>query len=256
MQCKAEGCEQSAKYKSVCLCQKHYFRLRRNGDLEIHRQPARQRIEDEYGYQYLHAPDHPLCRKGQIYVSEQRIVLFEVIGNGPMKCEMCGTSMTWDTCQADHIDQNPRNNEPENLRPLCRRCNVWRSMPPASERMKNAVVLTFDGESKTSHEWSRDPRVSITSTTIRRRKRLGMTDEQALFGKKITHNGNKRKPYKPKTSAKHERSNAVAITVNGTTKTAAEWSRHQGVSVTAEGLVWRIRNGWDPERAVFQKKRK
>lgn len=150
---------------------------------------AKPRIEDERGYQFLHAPNHPLLNKGQIYVAEQRIVLYAKIGPGPMSCSICGCALTWKTCQADHIDENPRNNDPSNIRPLCRRCNVWRSMPPAAVRMKNAVVLTFQGESKTANEWARDPRVHVSGSAIKRRKRAGMTDEQALFAAKVTHNG-------------------------------------------------------------------
>lgn len=91
MKCKAEGCNLDAAYKAICLCQKHYFRFRRNGDLAIHRKKAKHRIEDKRGYQFIHAPRHPLCRKGQIYVAEHRLVLYAAIGSDPMKCEICGT---------------------------------------------------------------------------------------------------------------------------------------------------------------------
>lgn len=256
MECKVEGCCMKATYISAQLCQKHYFRMRRNGTADIVRKAARPRIEDERGYQFIHAPQHPLRAKGQIYVAEQRIVLYEAIGPGPMQCAICGVTMTWKTCQADHIDENPRNNDISNLRPLCRRCNTWRSMPPAVVRMKRAIAITFDGETKTAHEWSRDPRVTVSGSAILRRKRIGMSDEDALFAQKITHNGKPRVDKRPrKTSAKYERANAVAVTVNGVTRTAAEWTRQPGVTVGARGLIWRIRHGWEPERAVYQKSR-
>lgn len=188
MNCCVEGCDREADYKADKLCQKHYFRRRRNGGFHV--RTAKPRIEDHKGYQYLHRPGHPLAAKGQIYVSEQRVVLYEALGPGPMSCALCGCGLTWKTCQADHIDENPRNNERSNLRPLCRPCNVWRNMPPAFERVRNAVVLTYDGETKTAHEWSRDARVSIAGKTIRNRKRAGMSDFECLFGAKKTHNGN------------------------------------------------------------------
>ncbi len=255
MQCKVEGCDREARYKAAELCQMHYFRIRRNGDARLHKPAARERYEDEKGYQYIYAPNHPLTPVGQWYLAEQRAVLYEAIGPGPMRCCLCGVEMTWESCQADHIDENPRNNSKANLRPLCRRCNVWRSMPPAAQRVKGAVILTIDGDTKTAQEWARDPRVHVSGGTIRRRKRAGMTDEQALFGAKVTHNGNLPKPEPRKTQFKHQRKNAVAITIDCVTMTAAEWAREPGVTVSEAGIIWRIRNGWEPRKAVFQKGR-
>jgi hypothetical protein len=189
MQCRVDGCGLDADYKAAQLCQKHYFRQWRNGTTDIVRKPGRPRFEDERGYQFVHAPKHPLCSKGQIYVAEHRAVLYEAIGPGPMCCELCGKGLTWDTVDVDHIDENPRNNARANLRPLCLRCNTWRSMPPAYKRIKNAIAITFDGETKTPYEWARDSRVSVSGGQIRNRKKAGMSDEEALFGPKRTHNG-------------------------------------------------------------------
>lgn len=191
MQCKVEGCAGAAHYKAAQLCAMHYHRQRRRGSFDV--KQARPRYEDEHGYQFVRSPGHPLCAKGQSYVAEQRLVLYAAIGPGPMQCDLCGCALTWKTCQADHIDENPRNNDRDNLRPLCRRCNVWRSMPPAHARIPNATVLTWAGETKTAFEWSKDVRVSLSAGAIRARKRKGMSDEDCLFAPKITHNG---KPFK------------------------------------------------------------
>jgi hypothetical protein len=71
-------------------------------------------------------------------------------------------------------------------------------MPPAHKRIRNAIAITFDGETKTPHEWSKDPRVSVSGSQIRLRKKAGMSDEQALFAPKKTHNGRHSAAYKAK----------------------------------------------------------
>lgn len=48
-------------------------------------------------------------------------------------------------------------------------------------------LLTFNGETKTATDWQRDPRTKVSYATILRRKRSGMTDEEALFSPKKTH---------------------------------------------------------------------
>lgn len=252
MLCRVEGCTNKARYKKDPLCQTHYHRKWRNGDLDVHRKKAVERYERNKGYQYIYMPSHPLTAKGQLYVPEHRVVLYSVIGDKKMNCAICGCDLNWNSCHVDHIDENPRNNSAENLRPTCLRCNVWRSMPPAHVRMKSAHAVTFDGETKTPSEWARDPRVSVSGSTIIRRICSGMSDEDALFGKKATHNGNKIKPSRRKTAFAHERKNSISLTIDGVTLTAAEWSRDPKCSVTDGAIRLRVASGWNDRDAVFK----
>ena len=77
-----------------------------------------------------------------------------------------------------------------------------------------------------------------------------MSDSEALFGRKMTHNGRKPLPSPRKTNHKYERSH-IAITIEGFTLTASEWSREPGVTVSVSSIVNRIREGLDPISEVF-----
>lgn len=254
MLCCVDGCNRDAHYKKAVLCQKHYFRQWRYGTTDLMKS-RKERQENPKGYQWIYRPDHPLRHKTSGYVAEHRAVLYAEYGEGPLACELCAKALTWKTCHVDHIDEDVRNNERSNLRPTCSGCNTWRSMPAPAE-WNRTHVIEFEGKRLTPAEWARDPRVQVCGHQIVARKKAGMTDEQALFSPKVTHNGRPAVDRRPrKTSQKHERANAVAITVGDVTRTAAEWARQPGVTVGASGLVWRIRHGWAPEKAVFQKGR-
>lgn len=83
------------------------------------------------GYRYLYGRyDHPLSKKGQ--VAEHRAVLYDNIGAGPHFCYWgCGKTLEWggkSGIQADHLDGDPLNNDPENLVPSCGPCNTKRAL--------------------------------------------------------------------------------------------------------------------------------
>jgi hypothetical protein len=196
-------------------------------------------------------PDHPLADStGQVW--EHRKIVYDRIGDVVPPCELCGKPLTWKIAHIDHIDEDPSNNDSKNLRPLCSPCNTRRGERIARHLYKNHHAITYDGETKTPSEWARDPRVKIAGHTIMVRKRRGMSDYDALFGEKKTHNGKitvDKRP--PKTQFKHQRSNAIALTINGVTQTAQEWSRDPGCTVCDATIRMRFRQGWDHERAVF-----
>jgi 5-methylcytosine-specific restriction endonuclease McrA len=74
-------------------------------------------------------PDHPL-RVNAVAVPEHRVILWNRYGPGTHSCHRCGKSVTWfgrpasELIVTDHLDQNSKNNDPENLAISCQRCNT------------------------------------------------------------------------------------------------------------------------------------
>ena len=87
----------------------------------------------------------------------------------------------------DHIDEDKSNNHIGNLRPLCNACNVSRTKKIYHE-FKKCLAITYDGLTDTPEAWSRDSRVKVSGACIRHRKSKGMSDYDALFLPKKTHN--------------------------------------------------------------------
>jgi len=202
------------------------------------------RRQDPRGYWQVYLPEHPLVDSTG-HVWEHRKVAYERYGEALPPCELCGKLVTWKNVHIDHEDEDPSNNASTNLRPLCRGCNVSRPMRAKS------IYLTVDGVTKNAMAWSKDPKVNISYATILKRKAAGKSDFDVLFGEKATHNGKKPVPAPRKTNFKHERSNAVALTINGVTKTATEWSREPGCTVTDGAIRFRVRQGWPHDKAIF-----
>lgn len=240
MKCKVEDCGRDARYKADQLCQKHYFRVRRNGTLGLVKK-ARPRFLNPDGYALVHAPGHPLAQPNH-YVFEHRKIVYDLIGEIVPDCELCGKPLTWKNAVVDHIDRDITNNSPTNLRPLCNPCNGWRDTLPAHEYAHNHSI-TFDGKTDTPEGWSRDPRVNVAGRTIILRKIAGMSDYDALFSPKITHNG-KLPPPRPPAPPKHTRRNAVNISIDGVLKTSMEWSRDPKCQVSDATLRNRVKAGW------------
>lgn len=247
-QCSASGCDRPAQYRSACLCQKHYFRLWRNGSTELKpKRKARYRICGLNGYMFIHVPGHPMASANG-YAREHRVVVYDDLGPDPMSCELCGKEVTWETVHIDHINCDKTDNRRENLRPTCNGCNTQRGRKPECEYESNHKI-TYQGVSATPTEWARHAGVFVSGATILRRLNMGATVEEALFGPKRTHNGKvKTRPPRPPASA---RKNSVNLTIGGLTMTSAEWARHPNCSITDTVIRSRVRAGWPHELAAF-----
>lgn len=251
MQCSVEDCGREASYKAAQLCQMHYFRIRRNGTVVKTPIGRAHRYVTPNGYITLYKPGHPLANKTKC-VFEHRFVMWPIVGPDCRPCELCDLPQTWATCHVDHIDENRQNNSPENLRILCRGCNVKRGFTPQSHEFRSKVGLVeFEGRRDTATNWARDPRVKVSGRTILFRKAQGMSDAEALFADKVTHNGRKRIPPARKTNSTLERSNAVVITVEGCAMTLSDWAKEPGVSVSVRSIANRVREGVEAIHAVF-----
>ncbi len=186
MQCKVENCDRQVRYKAACLCQKHYFRVMRNGTTELSRK-AQERVIAPHGYVKVYVGSHLLgVNNGYIY--EHRKVAFDKYGQTLPPCELCGKDLNWKTAHIDHKDNDKKNNNSENLRPLCCGCNTRRNYPEA-HTIKGRHAIEFNGLILTANEWSRAIGGYLSHATIIRRIASGMTAEDALLTPKTTHKG-------------------------------------------------------------------
>jgi len=165
----------------------HYMRMYRYGRLD--KKKRKYRFVSDNGYYCIHEPEHPLVSKNG-YVYEHRYVYYNEVSKDTGDCRMCGKELTWVSACIDHINENKKDNRPENLRPLCMQCNAQRSRKEEWIRNKRVMTLTIDGETHSVAQWVKKSGVDISpSTVIRRKKVMGYSDFDALYSPKITHNG-------------------------------------------------------------------
>jgi 5-methylcytosine-specific restriction endonuclease McrA len=228
----------------------HYFRRMRYGTFELTRKPGRERFIRSDGYVMVHARGHRFASLRNHYAFEHRVVAYAKYGDTLPDCGLCGIPLDWSIAVIDHIDEVRTNNAPSNLRPLCWKCNIQRT-----ERLgisyPNALAVEFNGKTLTPTEWAREPGVKVHGATIRKRLQMGATPEQAIYGAKITHNGNL-PPKRPPPAPKHTRRNSVNIGIDGELKTSAEWSRDSRCEVSDATLRNRVKGGWPHDWKILK----
>lgn len=107
-------------------------------------------------YLYVRAsPGHPLLPVGGTWLGEHRIVLWNKIGPGSHPCHHCGIPVRWmpgsgartGALVVDHLDDDSRNNSPENLVASCQPCNQLRS--PRKNRVRDEESFVVQPRSGT-----------------------------------------------------------------------------------------------------------
>lgn len=175
--CSVEGCARPRRTRKAVVCNVHYHRLWRTGKLE---QVPKQVIEHSCGYLLDRVLGHALSTPGNpSYVYQHRRIFYENHGNGPFACHVCGASVTWSGMHVDHLDDDPRNNVPDNLAPACPTCNRSRGRAKmAAARRAQGRLFTLNGETRCLSEWAGT--LGISAQSLRHRIAAGWPIERAL----------------------------------------------------------------------------
>jgi len=187
MKCEISGCLKRSRNKSGGPCEMHYYRKRRTGSYDAPK--YKHRTVTSHGYVVVTDWGHPLASKKTGWVYEHRKVLFDSVAGRCPNCDLCGRDLQWSSCHADHINENKQDNRIENIRALCVRCNTHRCGKSVEASRSRSVFLTVDGVTRTAAEWASLPHVKVSKSAILRRKKSGMSDCDAIFSEKVTHNG-------------------------------------------------------------------
>ena len=167
--CSVDGCDTRTNRGEYC--EKHYMRMYRNGTLErTDLVPVGTDRLHAKGY-YIRRVEkgHPMafaCHPTWAYT--HRVIAYDKYGDGVITCHWCSSKREWAKLTVDHLDDNPKNNDPNNLVPACPTCNNQRQ----SSRDKRRVAMRSDanfyehgGERLHISEWA--DRLGITQQSIR-----------------------------------------------------------------------------------------
>lgn len=78
-----------------------------------------------------------------------RRLRYRILERDGFRCKLCGADASTSLLEIDHIDENPANNTPDNLRTLCYDCNVGR--PSINHKWKYEQLSTSQPISMCKH---------------------------------------------------------------------------------------------------------
>lgn len=175
--CGVPGCGRVADRPKVALCETHYYRKRRHGSYELHRQ-RRAFYVGRHGYIKVTQPEHPLAHKGGC-VLEHRKVYYDAHGAGPFQCHWCAKPIEWATLHIDHLNDTPGDNRLENLVPSCPPCNTTRGNHKSiAANQARGLNLTLNGVTLPAQLWA--DRLGISKVSLKARLAKGWSVARAL----------------------------------------------------------------------------
>lgn len=202
--CSVPECDKCIRSSGCRYCETHYYRIRRNGTLELKRKHNETLCLDGY------VKDSEAKSLG--FYRQHRRVLFEKIGEGSHKCHHCGTWLSWeknypehrDALTVDHLDEDKSNNDPDNLVPCCGACNLKRSQYKAIITFTRRFGIEMDGIVMLPKQWA--GKIGISTVTLKTRikkwgLRKALTEPRKSTGPKphnlechaIDHSGKERR---------------------------------------------------------------
>jgi hypothetical protein len=149
-ECKTEGCNNKATRVGHGVCESCYYRIRRNGNAQK-RVPSYRYITGA-GYIKLLKPEHPLAdSSGDVY--EHRMIVYDILKGSMPACYWCGTALEWSTAVIDHLNENKKDNDKQNLVVSCNNCNRSRgAMLPMIKNLREEALETFINQIRIYHK--------------------------------------------------------------------------------------------------------
>lgn len=177
--CSVDDCSMSANRVGAGMCEKHYMRMRRNGQTAKLDMVKPGLLTHSHGYKLAHEPNHSL-RRSSSRVYEHRVVYHAHHGDGPFPCHWCSAVVTWDDMHVDHLNDIKDDNSPDNLVASCPTCNQARGVEKMriAMRMNSKRRHTVHGKTMCLSEWSRE--LGISNASINSRLKRGWSLEDAF----------------------------------------------------------------------------